>query len=137
MAHTATEHVDRIIRIALCVLLFILIVLCLVLFQEYQRLRQSNIINAHGFLMGSALHHASTPATSADTDLIQSWMTFDYINHVFALPPTYLQTTLHITATSYPRLSLSTYARTQHLDAATFLASVQNAVHAYLITQNK
>ncbi len=37
-------------------------------------------------------------------------MTFDYVNHLFTLPPQYLETTLGITDGRYPRLTIEEYA---------------------------
>src|SRR4051812_12432281 len=40
--------------------------------------------------------------TAQDVQLIQPWMTFDYIDVVFNVPPDYLKTKLSITDPHYP-----------------------------------
>ena len=62
---------------------------------------------------------------------ISSWMTFDYINHLFAIPPQYLQTNLTITDVRYPRLTISGYGRDKNLSPTDSLANVQNAVKMF------
>jgi len=69
-----------------------------------------------------------------DVGTIDSWMTFDYLNHIFNLPPAYLQNNLPITNTRYPHLTIRHYARLQQLDAAQFLSQVRAAVRTYLLT---
>ena len=58
-------------------------------------------------------------------------MTFDYVDHLFSLPPEYLQQTLGITDSRYPRIAIEEYAEDAHLDQAATLAAVKNAVAAY------
>ena len=67
-----------------------------------------------------------------DIDQIQSWMTFDYLNTVFKLPPAYLKTTLGITDAAYPNLHIGAYAHKNHLTQAQALAKVQEAITAYV-----
>ena len=69
-----------------------------------------------------------------DIDQIQSWMTFDYLNTIFKLPPAYLKTSLVITDTSYPNLHIGAYAHDAHLTQAQALAKVQEAITAYAPT---
>ena len=68
------------------------------------------------------------PLTASDAASIQSWMTFDYLNKVFALPPEFLKTTFGITDPRYPRLSLAHYAETKGVSAANFTDAVKNAI---------
>ena len=77
---------------------------------------------------------ASGPATLKNVPSIQSWMTFDYINHLFALPSSYLQSHLSIAEARYPRLALEEYAEDMHLTQATVLTEVKNTVTTYLVT---
>jgi len=59
-------------------------------------------------------------------------MTFDYLNHVFNLPPDYFKTALVIKDSHYPRLTITRYARKNKLDPAIFLKQVQTATQAAL-----
>ena len=69
--------------------------------------------------------------TAADASSTAPWMTFDYINRVFALPPQYLQTTLSITDSRYPRLTIEEYAEDAKVSQLSVLTAVQNAIHGY------
>ena len=74
--------------------------------------------------------------TDKDISAIRYWMTFDYLNKVFALPTDYLKTSLAITNPHYPRLSIIDLARSQHQDVNNVLSQVQTAIYYYL-TQPK
>lgn len=62
---------------------------------------------------------------------IQGWMTFEYINFVFKLPPEYLKQTFSIEGSQYPKTTLKRYANKAGLDATTFVRNVEEAVKNY------
>lgn len=62
---------------------------------------------------------------------IQGWMTFEYINFVFKLPPDYLKQTLSLEGSQYPKTTLKRYANKAGLDTATFVQSVEEVVRNY------
>lgn len=62
---------------------------------------------------------------------IQPWMTFQYVNFVFKLPPSYLSGAFGITDSHYPNIQIARYAKAQGLDLATFLARLKQAVGGY------
>ena len=64
--------------------------------------------------------------------MIQSWMTFNYINKVFKLPTNYLKNTLNISDSRYPNIPLEDYAEKAKIKTADFTTKVQDAVHSYL-----
>lgn len=68
------------------------------------------------------------PADVAD---IRTWMTFNYVNVVFKLPPTYLQQQLGITNRYYPNIRIDTYAKYTHMNPKTLLVAVQSAISTY------
>ena len=70
------------------------------------------------------------PADIQQAD-IQPWMTFDYLNHVLNIPPDYLKQALDINDAAYPKLQIGRYADRQHLDSATFIVSVRQALSNY------
>jgi len=72
------------------------------------------------------------PLTVRDVNAIQYWMTFDYLNKIFNLPPNYLQGALNISDKRYPFLTLARYAREDRLNAALVLSEVQAAIIDYL-----
>lgn len=82
---------------------------------------------------GHRMHHrysmyAATPAA------VEDWMTFDYLNEVFQLPPIYLENTLNIDDPQYPNISLRNYAESHDLDLGIFLTSVESAIKAHTAT---
>ena len=62
---------------------------------------------------------------------IQPWMTFQYIDFIFKLPPNYLQDSLVITDPRYPNVQIARYARMHGLVLQTFLKKVQTTVAGY------
>jgi hypothetical protein len=112
----------------------VLVGLCILLVDEYRQVRQLSYMGAHQSLFKAL--HARGPVGASDANSVATWMTFDYIDHLFALPPQYLQTQLAITDKRYPHLTLAEYAEDHHLEQKTFLMQVQNAIRAYF-TQEK
>lgn len=128
--HRAARHV----KYALIVLGVVLTILVILLFREYRSLRRAQVINARE-AWSTAFIRQHRPPTANDAGFIRPWMTFDYINKIFNLPSDYLKTQLQITDPRYPKLSISGYARSQHIDTGTFLGSVMSAVRNYLTTK--
>jgi hypothetical protein len=128
--HPENHKMEKRIRYALIIFAAILVVLLIVLFLQYQALRRQQLIDTHQLRSTLFLeHHAPLP--TSDATIIRPWMTFDYLNKLFALSPNYLKTQLNISASSYPRLTISGYASAAHLDATTFLIEVEHAVRDY------
>jgi hypothetical protein len=114
-----SQH-EKWIRYALIVLAGVLAALLIFLFFQYQSLRRQQVLGMHQLHAAFFLeHHAPLPVS--DAGVIRSWMTFDYVNKLFALPPDYLKAQLHIVDSRYPRYTIST----------AFLGQVQNAVRNY------
>lgn len=76
----------------------------------------------------SALTRGQPPTSSI---AIGSWMTFNYLNVVFKLPPDYLRQQLAITDNRYPNVSIDAYSRRNHLDSQAVLLSIQKAIDSY------
>lgn len=64
-------------------------------------------------------------------DNIQSWMTFDYINRIFKLPPEYLKTQLTITDRKYPNIEIKNYAKSQNEDVNTIIENLKQSIKNY------
>lgn len=62
---------------------------------------------------------------------IQPWMTFDYINVVFKIPPSYLKNILGISDTHYPNIRLDWYARSYGIEQSVLLRTVKQYVTTY------
>ncbi len=127
MTETSHSHFGTAVRVTFFALLALLAILCGLLFHQYRILRDESFIAGHPHLFGSH----GTPLT--DPSLIQSWMTYDYISHVYGLPPNYLKTTLMIVDPHYPHVSISESAEAQHETATTLTAHVKDAVAHYLV----
>lgn len=119
------------IRIALGLAVVAIAVLCVLLVQQYQHIQRLGYIAAHRQSLLMSLR-GSGPLTATDASSTQSWMTFDYIDRAFALPPQYLQTTLGIFDNRYPRLTITEYAKDTVISSPVALAKVQDAIRAYL-----
>ena len=66
-----------------------------------------------------------------DATQIQVWMTFDYLNTVFKLPPSYLKSTLNISDPKYPNIHIGGYAKDENLNPAHALDLVKSAITSY------
>lgn len=68
----------------------------------------------------------------ADLNYIREWMSYDYINKSFNLPPAYLKSELNIPETAYPNVLISKTAKDKQTAAAAYLTTVKEAVRKYL-----
>jgi len=116
-------------KIVLGVLIVIFFLLCVMLVREYDRLQKFEAINSYKELITDLKKHH--PLTEQDVSIIQPWMTFSYINQIFALPSTYLSGALNITDSRYPRITVSKYVKSNHLDQNVFVQSLKNEVGQY------
>ncbi|MDD4989115.1 MAG: hypothetical protein PHV42_01680 [Candidatus Pacebacteria bacterium] len=123
-----TSVPKRYVEIILGVLVVIFLFLCLLLVREYNYLKRQELMS----LYHDRVLSSSRPSLAADISLIQSWMTFDYINVTFKIPPDVLKSSLHITDAHYPRISLARYAKSIATSSPAFLLDVQNAVRDFL-----
>ncbi len=126
---TLKRNKGNYIKAALAVLAAVLIVLFILLFRQYSDLRRERLLNEQAVWLSFASRRAPLPPTEAA--IIQPWMTFDYVNRVFALPRAYLQTALNVADPRYPQIPLYRYAESQHLDPWAFTDEVRNSVKIY------
>ncbi len=125
-----TRHMERIIRWALAALAAILLALFAILFVQYQAMRNAASPNQRELRWSWTLERRA-PLPVSEAPLIHAWMTFDYVNYLFALPPSYLRTRLGIGDVRYPRLGIGDYAEKKGMNVDTFLSKVQAAVRGY------
>jgi hypothetical protein len=123
------ENMDRLLKIALVAAIMALLVLALLLFAQYRGLEEQHLVGGHASLLTSLRRNGTLEPQ--DAALIQSWMTFDYVDYIFSLPTPYLQTSLSISDPRYPHLAIEDYAEGAHLSPAATLAAVQAAVRSY------
>ena len=133
MPAPGNHKTERRIVIAILVFAIAFVVLFVFLVRDYRALRRAQILNAREFWLAAVLkNHGVLPAS--DVTSIRSWMTFDYVNKLFGLPPDYLKTTLSVIDVRYPRLSFSAYAKTSHLDPSSLLGETERAIGNYKAT---
>jgi hypothetical protein len=94
--------------------------------KDLTRLHRGGVFVNHGLFTSR-----SRPLTPVNADMIQGWMTFDYINKVFQLPADYLKTTFDIKETSYPRVTIAKIARAKSESLTFYLDAVKAAIRAF------
>jgi len=120
----------RYMKYALIILGVILVVLAVLLYLQYRTLRHEQFLSARQHWFDVFIRHHG-PLLPQDADLIRPWMTFDYINKIFNLPPGYLQSRLAITDPRYPKLSISGLVKDDQGNGAAILDAVVSAVRNY------
>jgi hypothetical protein len=131
MGNNNASDIKSYIKYAIIFLVILLLVLCFFLVRDYVTLRHAQIISARELQL-SALFKAHGPLTASDVAVMRPWMTFDYINKLFNIPPDYLKNTLSIRDPSYPQLSLYGYANHQHLNITMVMSEVESSTRSYL-----
>ncbi len=123
----------KLIGIAIIALIVAVLVLSAVLVVGVRRVgRENSISSFRDFLL---VRRERGPLPAADADLIRSWMTFDYINHLFSLPADYLKTNLNVNDSRYPNLSISEYSESLSTSSISFLDTVRLVVSEASTTQ--
>jgi hypothetical protein len=78
---------------------------------------------------------ASASSTAEMGDLIQDvkpWMTFEYLNMLFKLPPQHFKEVLHITSARYPRITIGGAAQRAGIPADIFVEKVKSVLSAHI-----
>lgn len=113
------------------VLVAIIILSGLYSLTSYNRIKNRSLIATYRNKINTLLSQNHSSLSAKDTNMIDTWMTFGYINMIFKLPPDYLKTNLNISDSHYPNLSLTKYIKSNKLDRNTFLAQVRSVVTDY------
>ena len=129
MWHITTQRSKVLLKIILAILVVVFLSLCIMLVREYKNVRQLYFVSGQRTFFAGLRRHA--PAIDREINSLQSWMTFDYINHLFILPSEYLRTTLAITDARYPRMTIAELAEDKRITKANSLAEVQNALKVF------
>lgn len=124
----------RILVVILICLLVLFFYLCYNLEQQYQRIEHQNLIKVQKLNLTNIRHRHAL--TANDTSLIESWMTFNYISAVFAVPADYLKNSLGLNDSKYPYLTINHYARAHKLNVQTFTNNLIGTVKQYLLSNN-
>lgn len=124
------------VKYAIIILAVIFIFLGIFVVNTYRALRRAQIINARELQLSALLKNRG-PLGANDIGVVRPWMTFDYINKLFNIPPEYLKTRLSISDGRYPQLSLFGYAKSVHLATAAFMSEVTSTLRDYLTNNGK
>lgn len=124
---TNNSKTSHYIEYAIVALTIAFLILGFFLVREYRSIARSNVLQARE-LRFSALLKGRGALTANDVNIIQPWMTFDYVNKIFALPTDYLKTALTITDSRYPKMTITGYIRTNRLNLNTFLSQLKQTI---------
>jgi hypothetical protein len=127
------NHIGRYLGYAMIVLAVVFVALIVFLVLDYRHIRRTAMVSARESWLMAVVHNHG-PLTATGVGYVRPWMTFDYINKLFALPPDYLKARLVISDTRYPQLTISKYASGDHLDLAAFLGKLDDAIRSYVTT---
>ncbi|HUZ92817.1 MAG TPA: hypothetical protein VNG29_02340 [Candidatus Paceibacterota bacterium] len=127
-----SHRILRYLKYALIAMIAILAVLAILFVGNSWSLARQGILNVREFWL-SAFVRGHGPPTVEEIGLVRPWMTFDYVNRLFILPPDYLRTRLAIADPRYPHITISGYADHNRLDIGTVMNEVDGALRDYLI----
>ena len=116
------------IRLLLGAMIIIFLATLLGLVENIDALHKNGMLH-FGRASMKKLADSHTP-TLQPTDL-RPWMTFDYINHSFKLPPEYLKTSLKITQANYARLTIYSLARIRKSNVDILVQQIQSLIPLY------
>lgn len=122
--------------IFLTILTALFVFVSVVFVREYMILRQSGIFRAHQLRNSVPFYQTGSTTTSAISrvEMIEDWMTFDYLNASFQLPQNMLRDGLHITDPHYPRMSIRRAARDRGIAREVYLLEVRAFIQEYLLS---
>lgn len=116
-------------NIFLAGLVALLVLLIFLLSREYERLSRLPLFPEGGSFASEL--RARRVLSPASAGAVRSWMTFEYVNRLFALPPGYLKTALRIADARYPKMTVGSYAKRLGVSPAAFLSEVENAIRGF------
>lgn len=105
------------------------IAVCSLLVSTFSFARDYRRLHLRGYLPGMHAWHSQRPPrvpTEQDVDRLETWMTFAFINHVFALPSGYLKDTLAITDPKYPNVSIEAAAKSKGITKDVLLITIKD-----------
>lgn len=119
------------------ILLVILFVFALhLIIRDYRYLRGDVLSSQpHSFRNWYGMHQRYTPSVS-NVDSIRSWMTFNYLNRVFNLPPDYLKTKLNVSDSKYPNITVEKVIKEKKEAENSYLEKLKTNIRLYLSPPN-
>ena len=116
------KKIKIILLIVLCFASLIWFIYSVIKLRKSGELETNNIIRKH----------YAYPHNIVNVNNITAWMTFDYINVIFKLDPTYLKDTLMIDDTRYPNIRIDKYAKRHNINNQVFLRVTQQLITNYI-----
>ncbi len=92
---------------------------------------------AQGVLRPDYHHHQRLPLVTSvgqstpAVNVIQPWMTFDYVNVVYNVPSSYLKNILGINNPKYPNIRIDRYAKAVNMNQALLLQTIRQYISSY------
>lgn len=83
----------------------------------------------HGFFAPPNYHDFHKK--KLQTAEVESWMTFDFLNKAFGLPPEYLKNQLDISDKKYPNLTIDNLAKNTNENSGAMLSKVKKLVEDF------
>lgn len=115
------------------VIIILLIVFSVFLIRNVQLAHKSGVFKSYTPISELLLKNKEMNRTSIkDTEYIDIWMTFQYINFIFDIPENHLRDTLHITDPRYPNLTIGRYIKNGKLDRMTVIDEIKRIVREYM-----
>ncbi len=111
-------------NIILLIVCFISLIWLIITFKQLNKngnLKIENSINKH------KLYYSKELAVKN----IQPWMTFDYINIIFRLNPSYFQKNLNISDSRYPNIRIDKYAKKYKINLISLLTDIKSLIINY------
>jgi hypothetical protein len=126
----ARKTMENSIKYVIIILVSGLVFLLFFLVRDYRILQREQRISARELWLAAVVRNHGH-LTANDAAVVRSWMTFDYINHLFGMPAEYMSIQLGIVDPRYPKFLLSDYAKSEHVSSTVVVGEVEDAIQNY------
>lgn len=120
---------DTLLRAALALLAVALVLTAFLLWREYRVVRQVAMYTRVEWM--GALPSGDLHGPRPSPEVLRPWMTFEYINRIFSLPPDLLSHSLSIADARYPKLTVAAYARMSGFSADAVITRIAVTIEAW------
>ena len=126
-----SKNIEILKKIVAVFLVIIILLIVAFIFRQINSINRLSLIESYRNKIQNIIKQNHAPLTSTNINLIDTWMTFSYINLIFKLPSNYFKDNLNILDKRYPNISLRGYIKNNKLDRTTFINNVKNTVEKY------
>jgi hypothetical protein len=114
-------------------LVIAIVIYCGLLIGNIQSAKRAGVFNNRTNIAEILQKNKQTHLTSVeDVGLIDAWMTFEYINALFNIPASYLQESLDIQDSKYPKIPVGKYIKINRLNRSEYLLKVKKSVRNHV-----